>query len=300
MTKQLIRLDPSSLALWGCPRKFEFTNIHGYVSKLGSAPLDFGQALHRAIAAWSRDRLFNALEDEQKYIDIALEYYGPRLCIKSHPRDLSNLRAALHDYFSSWSRADDFTPLVNDRGEAAIEMPFAFDNFYEDDTITVTLCGVIDAIGTMGSTSLRVFKDIKHTSSENVKAYLDAYANSQQFQFYSYALKRIGWTDYYPPCIVDGVFISRKFQGAKCVRSNILDMQDFLVERTVQRIQDVCFEISRMVKRGGPFTHDFTQCDGKYRKCDFDPVCHIQGQFQQMGLNTAFTKRVYDPATFGD
>lgn len=298
--KTLIRLDPSSLALWACPRKFEFSNIHGYVSKLSSTPLDFGQALHRAIAAWTVDRLKGVVQPHEYYTKIAVDYFATRLCVKNHPRDIPNLVRALEDYFNSWSRADDFVPLINDDGKAAVEMPFEFPNFYEDDHVTITLCGVIDAIGTMGGDKLRVFKDIKHTSSENIPAYLDSYKNSQQFQFYSYALRRIGWTDYYPPCIVDGVFISRKFQGAKCVRSNILDMQDFLVERTVQRVTDVCAEISRMLVRGGAFTHDFTQCDGKYRRCDFDPVCHIQGQFQALALKSAFTQREYNPATFGD
>jgi len=296
--KNVVRLDPTTISASACMRKIQLMNILGYQPKIGKDEFDFGQSLHRAAALFREDRVLGKEFDVDKYIHAGVTYYAGRLCPKKSPRDLSNLVDCIRDYCTTWNRSDPFVPLVSPEGKVGVELPFEFPGFYETENTEVRLCGVLDAIGT--ENKIPRILDIKHSATKNVDVFMSNYERSIQFIIYSWAIRQMNWVQFYPGVRVDGIFISNEYRGARLIRSNVIDVPEFQVERVIQHARDVARELCVQLERGGEFTYNFSQCSQYYKKCEFDPLCNSPAQFQVFGLKAGYTQRVYNPATFGE
>lgn len=298
MTKRIIRLDPSTAEHTNCWRKTQLINRQGYTPKEGSAPLDFGQALHRAIGAWTVDRMRpETLKPPAHYVEIALEYYVGRMCIKFPPRDIDNLRVCVEDYIERYTFGDQFTPLTNSEGKVAVELPFAIE-FYSNEHTDVILTGVIDAVGTWGGSEF-CFKDIKHSSTTRIEEHLNNSVNRPQFHVYAWALQHEGFCEYYPPVVVDAIYIAKTRRGAQFRRRGPEPMEPHMVENTMRNMLQIAKTMAELPDTE-IWPENYNACDGKYRVCEFANVCQLPHESQQMPLDALFDQRDYNPATFGD
>lgn len=295
--KRIIRLDPSTAELLPCWRKVQLVNRLGYTPRESSAPLDFGQALHRAIAAWMADKATQQLKSPEHYSQIALEYYIPRMCIKYPPRDPDNLKVCVEEYIERYTFGDQFAPAINASGDIAVELPFAIP-FYANEHTDVLLTGVIDAVGTWGGQEF-CFKDIKHSSTTKIEEHLNNSVNRPQFHVYAWALQHEGFAEYYPPVVVDAIYIAKTRRGAQFRRRGPEPMEPHMVENTMRNMLMLARTLAELPE-DEPWPENYNACDGKYSRCAFANVCELPHASQEMPLEALFDRREYNPATFGD
>ena len=300
-TKRIIRLDSSSLELLSCPRRFQFVNRMGLVPKMGSAPLDWGSALHKAIARWSISRARGMVVDEVAIIDEAVAWYNDRMCLKNEPRSGANLRRCLEDYFAEYAH-EEFYPLTTRDGAVAVELPFAIP-IYSTDTTDVLLTGKVDAIGLWGRDKRLVIKDIKHSSSFKPASHMEEQLGRPQFHIYIAACAHMGLIDDVTKSpmrvVVDCVYISKTAPGAKLMRSPATVIEPFMLENTMAYVRDSARRVAEWSDEE-PWPHNYGECHGKYRKCDFFDVCTVPLRDQSIALSHMFNKREYDPRKFDE
>lgn len=286
MKKLLVRLDASTAKELACPKKFEFQNLMGLQPVVPSHALEFGQAFHRAVAAWLRGT------PGEEAIMIAVNYYAKSKCVVPEKdfRQPGMLVTALMTYFKTY-KYDAFKVARNNSGELAVELPFYLP-FLSFDHVDFVLTGVVDALGTQG---VKCFKDIKTTSNKRPSVYLSDYEISLQMMLYSYILKTKGWCDYYPPYIIDGVFVGQS--NPILERTQLMDVRPDLVEELIEWITEQCHHLAERIKNG-KHLRNFAYCKANFG-CDFYDVCAAQEAYREHLLNTKYTTRVYDPATFG-
>lgn len=300
-SKRLILLDSSTMALSDCMRKVQFTNRMGLVPKVGSDPLDFGQALHRGIAHYrSRFALGQPCSIEES-IEDAVKYYMERPCPKDSPRTVDNLRAVLNGYLLRIPQ-DPFMPLVTpDKQHVALEIPFKIP-LYSDQYTDVLLSGVVDGVGHYGRSSnakLCIF-DTKHSSTTNIRNHLREQLERPQFHVYSYAMSYLGYGEpgTYLPVVIDGIYIDKSL-GGRFERSEVKQIERHLIERTLDNARHLAKQMAEL-SDDIEWPHNYTACHGKYRLCEYNCMCALSSEQQAIPLKYCFTKRVYDPTTFGD
>jgi len=295
--KALIRLDASSLSLIGCKRRFQLTNLLGYTAPIQAPWLDFGGAIHQGIADWRRARALQQQHDEKEIIRKAQHWYALRPCEKGEPRDIDNLALVLQQYFDVY-RLDNIKPLTVSTPDVAVELPFQIP-WMEFEDVAVDLCGAMDLVGECGGR--KMFLDVKHSSTTAIQSHQEEQLLRPQFHIYSWVLRKIGFVDYYPPVVVDGVYINKKYRGCKLFRSLPHELSEFMVERVMDDVREWTTEIVRLWRARGKHVAwpcNYSQCAGKYEKCEFTYVCQAPDQFQTLALGQ-FAQRVYDPRTFG-
>lgn len=291
--KRLIRLDSSSIEYWNCPRKFQLINRRGLVPKLGSAPLDWGQALHRGVAEWLR----GASIDEA--IATASAYYASKMCVKMPPRTLGNLQVCLREYFEEYAD-DEWVPL-RAKDQLAVELPFALPLLATAST-DVVLCGTIDSVVMNRHTGQLAFKDVKHSSTNKVDSHLEEQLARPQFCIYTWALRHEGLASPsggYLPIIVDAIYIDKKYDGAKFRRTPPTIIENWMVDRALTYARSIAAAIAELPDEL-LWPHNFNACYGKYSKCEFATLCQLPESQHQAVIDMMFDTREYNPAKFGD
>lgn len=302
LNKRIVILDASTLAHVGCLRYVQLSNREGLQPKIGSDPLDFGQALHRGIAALYRDKINTdpATLCAEKYVDIATSYYKTRMCPKLAPRTIDWLECAMAHYVDTY-RFDSFSPLYNKTTDT-LEITFAI-KIYENETTIVILSGAVDAIGfsVKDTNKLLYIRDTKHSSTTKQKAHMEEQLGSPQFHIYSWALAQIGYNGGNPmPIQIDSVYLNPKQIGATFVRSDIKYIDKYLLDRTMSMVMFYAKLIADQLPDDKPWPHNFKECHGKYRLCEFNPICQSPDNSQHIPRQIMFTSRRYDPTTFGN
>lgn len=309
--KKIVRLDPSTLALTGCWRNVQLRNVLGYEPRIKSAPLSFGSILHKAAASW---RTANALgtplnNDElrrslvRKYTESPTNFKAPRM-----PEDLDTILRGYLEYLSD-TRDEGFKPLVvtkpDGSREVSVEKPYEIP-FVTTPEVTVLLCGVVDAIGILPS-GRQVLLDTKHSNTTWISGHLDEMSYRKQFIIYSYVLRQLGFPANQPgyaPVVVDGIYISPKLPKAasRFQRSDPIDIHAHVVDRVILEARFKAELLANFASLSAEsiWPHDYDQCDGKYEPCMFKDICRMVTDQQQPLLDMFFTKRVYDPRTFGE
>lgn len=294
-----IRLDSSSLEYSSCLRRFQFVNRIGLVPKISSAALDWGSAFHKAAAEWEISKVRGSI-DTVAIIDRAVEWYNSRMCLKDEPRSGPNLRRALEEYFLEYAD-DEFVPLTLESGEVAVELPFEIPLVTVGDT-DVVLCGKMDGIGFYGKDGSIVVKDIKTSTSTKVESHLEEQLHRPQFHIYVEVLRRLGLVDVGGRAlrvVIDGVYISKQFQGAKLRRSPPTVIEDFIIERTMEHVMGEAWRIAQL-DDASPWPHNYGACHGKYSICPFYDICSVPTASQGAAIDFLFAKREYNPATFDE
>lgn len=287
--KQILRIDPTTLSHSHCLEKVRLSNTLGLCSKIPDHKIDFGSGFHKAIAVWQRTKSLDAA------IAAAQKHSAETKAVVPDKdyRNAAYLEYCVMRYIQEY-KFDTFTPMqVGDR--FGVELPFKVPyKAYEH--VDVILCGVVDSVGQ--HTNRIVFKDIKTTASRDPKSYFSSYEVSTQMMIYSWALRKLGLVDYYPPSMIDGVFLSAS--DVRFQRSNLITFRDDLIEDCMQWVEDRVDAIVAAMENRKPWVRNFSACSGKFGMCEFFPVCSVQEAYREGVIERNFSTRVYDPMTFGD
>ncbi len=301
MSKRIILLDATTISNSDCMRKIQLSNRQGLVPKLGSDPLDFGQALHRGVADFRNDLFLRGNQSIDRSVTVASDYYMTRPCPKEKPRTLENLKSVLRGYFEEVIPKDPFTPLIlPDKSACALEIPFKIP-LYSNERTDVLLSGVVDGVGTYGPSKRRVVFDTKHSATYNIKNHLKEQLERAQFHIYTYAMKWLGYSDNpdkYLPIVIDAIYIDNSL-GGRFERSPVTQIPDYMIERTMDNARWLAKQMADLPD-DIDWPHNFNACHGKYRLCDFYSICSIPSKSQHVPIQFCFSKRTYDPSTFGE
>lgn len=171
---------------------------------------------------------------------------------------------------------------------------------YSTSETDVLLCGVIDEAATFGDDPRIHVVDMKHSATKYRDNHLDELRGSPQFMIYSYALKEVLGLDYYPPTIVDMVFISKTQEGAILRRTDspVIENAPHLVERTISYAYSVAREVAYMLENNIEFPYNYGECIQFNRPCLFHGSCHTDKNFQEPCLDMLCETRIYNPEEF--
>lgn len=183
--------------------------------------------------------------------------------------------------------------------------------FYEDDYITVYLCGTIDRVGKFHGGCYAI-KDWKTTSAWNKDEYLSQYELSRQLRVYTLACKLMSVSN--PDSIlgkvgatrmgaaIDGVFLKSKVNDIEYQQSKVLQFGDEEMDKFHKMLVAYCEKISYHVHM-----NHFPQegilngsCDGKWGKCWQWNVCKSPKNVADVLLKRDFDRRMWNPLAFNE
>lgn len=295
MTKTILRIDPSSISVSACSEKFRLTNIKGFVPKHLDHKMGYGQSFHKAIAVYYNT---GSYEDA---IRAGVEYMSTKVeTPEADFRTAGHLAMAVKSYLDTYARGDRFIPLKVPSPTGGdilgVELPFMLP-YKAYETCDVVLCGVVDALGIWDS-KVKVFKDIKTTAAANPTTYLAGYETSPQMMIYSYALKQLGYAEYLPPCVIDGVFINKS--GAKFVRTEPMYFREDMVAEYMSWFGEKVDELVACFEGRREWRLNYHECSGKFGACQFYRVCSTRKEYREGMMVSEFDTRIYNPCTFGE
>ncbi len=293
-----IIIDATSSKESDCQMKFNYMNIQGLRREKVKSSLSFGSAVHLGIATYLKEK------DRSKAMMAAQEYFlmAPTEFKDNDYRTASLLKRVLDEYFATYGEFDMFKTKPE-----YVELPFALP-FHKSDGVEFVLSGVVDALGSYLDREV-VFKDIKTSSSNYPDSYLAEYYMSFQMMTYAWAIRELGWCNYYPPVMIDGIFMRAGYKSKKTgevgessigfKRSGLIDYRSDLIEEHINWLHERCELIAASV-RAGKFSRNFSRCITTFGPCEYYNVCSAQEAYREGLIQSQFIRKVYDPATFGD
>jgi len=293
MSKRIVRIDPSSLALSDCSEKFRLSNLEGLVSKIANHKMDYGTGFHKGIAEWHKTGDAQLAKQTTLFHMASSTSVIPKDDLRQGGHCVKSVAAYCEKY-----KHDQFVP-ARHGDVVGVELPFMIPwKAYE--TCDVVLCGVVDAIGTWNN-RIKVFKDIKThkplwMNKKVVDDYFASYEMSHQMMIYSWAIKQLGWANYYIPCIIDGAFIVK--DQCEFYRSQLIEYRADQVEDCMKWVGERIDDLVDSIEGRKEWRRNFTQCTGKYGGCQFSRVCYVQEGYRAGTISSLFNVRDYDPCKF--
>lgn len=283
--KLIIRLDPTTLQASNCEQWFEYHNLMGMMRKKKDHIPEYGSALHLTAAELQRGVFWKDARDA------GIKYFQS-LDLECDWRNEMHLFKTLVKYCVRYQQ-DSFTPMKKD-GVIGVEMPWCLPLLVTDH-VEILLSGVIDAVGMMNN--LVCYKDIKVTATWDSDKFMEKYRQSVQMKIYAYALRTMGYCDYYPPAIIDGVFLKNDTTYCELKRSNPLTFEDIEIEETMDWVHDIAARLADRVATGKFFKN--SSCCNLYDSgCTFKGLCWGTSGMKGFERNK-FIQREYNPSEFG-
>lgn len=298
----IIRVDPTTLASSYCLRKVELMNLLGMRTKKPNHIPEYGSAIHLAVA--NRRRGMKISKCEQS----AFQYFSESGAdAEMDWRNEGHMINVLNRYFEEY-REDNFQPMkveIDGVTSYCVEQQFALE-LVDCGDIVFLLVGAIDAVGKYHAPV--EICDIKCTAAKRPSIFLSKYRYSHQMMLYSYAVKQLGFCDYYPPAFIDGIFLNDGSPFARFERSPAYDFTDEAIAATVEwarrqclallgELMDVCVSPINPNKIVSEFLRNPSCCE-LFNGCDFTDLCW-GNETMQMLARQRYVQRVYDPRTFG-
>lgn len=326
--KQTIMIDASSLKHISCFRKFYWMVVKGYKNKVFSDreyPMAYGSAIHKFLENYYGCR---PLID---CINVAKDFYKPysnNIPFNNKEfRYTENLLKTCEAYSEKYRRIkdttstdadaeeiiihnDDFQPLFNIKGEKTIEYKFSV-LLYENEKYRLVLTGTVDLPCSYRSIEL-LLVDHKSTGTNVDKAqeFFDDYALDIQTMLYSKVYKEQLRLDYYPPVLINGIFIKKPtqkaekegiFDGVEIIRSPPISYSEEQMEQFNQWYNERIAEIKLYLVNNFEEVErifNLTQCKLAGQRCQYFDVCKLPLKFHTSKLESSFEVKQYNPLKF--
>lgn len=325
-TKQTIMIDASSLKHISCFRKFYWMVVKGYKNKEFSGSrfeyaMAYGSAIHKFLEN------YYGCKPIKDCVDAATEFYKPYSdSVPFNNKEFrynTNLIKTCGYYSEKFKReknelstydisipSDDFQPLLNTKDEKTIEYKFCI-TIYENDKYRLVLTGTVDLVCSYRNIEL-LLVDHKSTATNVDKAddYFSDYCLDIQTMLYSKVYKEQLGLDYYPPILINGIFIKKPtikaekegiFDGVEIIRSppisysaEQMEQFNFWLEREISYIKlqlDTDFI-------GSENNFNLTQCKLAGQRCQYFDVCKLPLKFHASKLESSFDIKQYNPLKF--
>jgi hypothetical protein len=322
--KPTFYIDSSGLKLLTCWRKFYNKVIKGRASKDSRMYYAaYGSAGHKFTELYYKSQpLIDCLQ-------AAIDYYKPyseKLDTSPYEfRTTNNLINVLKQYAITYPREvvtdkitgkkmyypTDFTPLVNQFGDRAIEFKFSRP-LYSCDLFNLVLCGTIDLACSYAGHSL-LLVDYKFTGTQQAKsdAFLDDFSWDIQPMLYSmYFKEELGLAEY-PPVMIRGVFCKKCtkeaekkgiFDGVLIKDSPIMSFKEAQMNEFKRwldvTISYIVSQLTAEFKNEKNSYMDYNMAACKF--CDYHDICKLPLEHQQGKIDYAMTYVPYEPLKFRD
>lgn len=308
MTKQVIKIDASSLKHSACTLEFWYKVVDGYRTQLLNNDIEFGIAFHIYVAVMKRTG-----GDFAAATKAALEHYRRPNIIKHQKRYMTEnyLLKVCQDYWFTRGMNDDFETLLDDKGKPLVELGFQWP-IYEDDKLVVMIAGTIDDLckHKRGTYALR---DYKTTASWDKKAYLDQYYLSSQLMIYRLTVRK--YAQMYPDsifatldknnahCFIEGIFCAGADKPVEFLRSDVFCFKDKQLSELETLLNRKVLSFVAQIKSGKlPLREGMLNdaCSGKFgHPCDFFNACRAPDLISaQHVLRRNYVQITYDPLKF--
>lgn len=288
--KLVVLLDPSSLDTANCLRKFELSNLIGLRQKRQQVATEYGQGIHIAAADYYRRGDANAA------MKLGIQHFlNADIDTEDNWRDEAHFMGTVKRYLERYAK-DNYKPLkvmVEGKEDYAIEMPYLIPlvSYPEVDFL---LAGVVDAWGSYNGKLC--LKDIKTTALWDKNKFFEKYRRSHQMKIYSYAVSKVFGLDYYPPAIIDAVFLRNAVTTCELLRSPLIDFSESDVNDTINYVKYKAEEIYRSLTNG--FIKNPSVCDGVFQ-CPYVNLCWGSKMEREITFS-GFVQQIYDPSEFGE
>lgn len=284
--------DNTSISLFkACPRKYQYTILEGYVSRVTPPPLAFGIHFHVLCQTWHQLQAAG-IDKETSLLRIVqlAGLLGETLPSGDTSRTKETLVRTIVWYLEQfWDDAAKTIVLSN--GSAAVEYSFTIP-LMEHKGHTVYMSGHLDRmVSWQGKIYVTDYKTTKYALD---RKYFNKYKPSTQMTLYTAACHIIaGETQSLPSAdgvVVDaiqlGVNFSRYARGV--VEFNLEEVNEYLeaLQYWIRQAMDAC--------ESGVFPANETACD-MYGGCVFRDICRHPPARRHDYLRGAFKTQTWDP-----
>jgi hypothetical protein len=314
-TKIAIYFDASSLKDSSCFRKFWRIVVEGWRRKgelKGNHPMAFGSAIHKYLETVYKGGTHKA------GLQAAFDYYKPwQATLNMTPyefRTVGNLLKICDRYptrFLGGKEFDeiklDFVPQKDKDGKPLVEYRFQI-KIWENDKYVLYLCGTIDLVCEYQGYSNLIVDHKSSASRVEREKFFNDYDWNIQTMLYSKVWREATGLDYYPPVMINGIFVKKPtlkaekdgiFDGVEFDRSAIITYDDERMERFTtwlnSRIKTIIYYLETPSDNPTE-NYDMAACWG----CSFFNVCKLPTRFHLGALEQGWERVTYNPLHFRD
>lgn len=291
-----LAVDSTSLGEFKtCPRKYYYSIVMGYQTRLESVDLTFGILLHSAVECYHKAKA--AGQSHQAALRAALTWTLCATWNKTLQRPWNSgepeknrltLVRTLVWYLDTHGDNDALQTVVLANGKAAVELPFQFDSgFVTQGGERWVLCGHLDRIAKLNEVSYVV--DLKTTKGSLGPSFFERFSPDNQFSMYALA-GRIAFNEPISALIVDAAQVGVTFSR----------FDRALVQRDASQadewLRDAGFWLHQMEAYAieGYWPQNDKSCN-MYRGCQFRKICSRSPVQRQTWLKADFKQRTWDP-----
>lgn len=308
MSKIIVNLDATALGSSGCILALQRTVVQGLKEPIMGASLIYGVAVYKYIDTMykTKGHIPTAREEALRAFRI------PKISAKKSDHLLDE-KHMLSTCFNLWEfeiMGDKEFEMLEMDGKPASEITFSLP-YYEDETITVNLCGTIDRVGKIKN-GCYVIRDWKTTSSWDNKGYFKTYELSRQLRMYRLALRlmaqrfpesmlgKIGATNV--GAQINAVFLKplandNKYGNSEVYQYSEKEIDDFELLLKAQIIRlSWAIRFNNFPKEGilnGA-------CESKLGKCKFWNTCCVSDEIAAILLKRDFIVKEFNPLAYNE
>lgn len=300
--KKLFKIDASLLSEANCLRRVDYIHNIGLTTTLGTYKMDYGTAFHKFRASYRKGN------PQESALREALNWFLPK-CLGVPIEDfrtidhLAEVCKAYAKYYPLMS--DILQPLIIN-GKKALELNFSLP-YLSTPECDVMIEGTLDEGGTFDGR--KCIADCKVTALWSQEDFLKSFELVPQLRLYSWVYKNyIGTDGYYPPAMIDGIFIrkpteksknkvtgklevNKEWNGVSFNRSALIEFSDSSMVEFEEWLRDKVMNIIKS-HLSGKWKPEFNCCSGKYGLCDFFNLCKYGDTTEARSF---YGRRVYDP-----
>lgn len=291
-----LAVDSTSLGEFKtCPRKYYYSIIMGYQTRLESVDLTFGILLHSAVEHYHKAKA--AGQGHQEALRSALTWTLVATWNKTLQRPWNSgepeknrltLVRTLVWYLDAHGDNDSLQTVVLTNGKAAVELPFQFDSgFVTHSGERWVLCGHLDRIAKLNEVSYVV--DLKTTKGSLGPSFFERFSPDNQFSMYALA-GRIAFNEPISALIVDAAQVGVTFSR----------FDRALVQRDAGQadewLKDTGYWLGMMEAYAieGYWPQNDKACH-QYRGCQFRQICARSPASRAPWLESQYKRRSWDP-----
>ena len=325
-------IDNSILNNTDCLRRYFHTAHLGHKIP-NKLPMYYGNCGHKYLEWWHDrpDKRDMASEDERKqerHRELKYMQDLKSTFIKEFPDLESPMNYFKHltgrhfievmnMYMNTYPKHKDPLPVARhpETGKASIEWQFLAP-YEKRDKVTLMLAGTIDAIcyPTLDNPYEDIYdkfviKDLKFTTNKYVDSFLKKLPMSTQFKFYSLMLRELWGLNYYPPVVVDVVFLRQgtkenikkgiwdlaRFERSRAMSYTDEEMEDFQMwlKAKLEILLQANLELAILNQPEKTFPMNYNRCTD-FGGCPLLDQCALNRESRETVLTNA-TRKLYDP-----
>jgi hypothetical protein len=284
-----VSFDNTSLSIYkDCPRKYYYSIIKGFRSKVKAPPLIFGSVYHDCLEIFDKSIILG--EDRESALRNVIRY-ALKASASGFGNDTKRTKVTLLRsivWYAEQYRVDPLQTYVFPNGRIGLEMSFSFElPFKSNSGEPFEYCGHMDKLALYNDQLYTVER--KHTVATLDHNFFQRYFFSAQIGGYVYAGKVV-FDRPVAGAIIEATQVAVNF--SRFGRSAVYRVNDHLEEW----MEDAHYWIKQIEHSAETNTwpHNSESC-GKYSGCVFREVCAKPKFARELILESGFNKDRWDP-----